>query len=130
MHVFWLSPVYCSQDLQVWKNVNLTLKLGLTALFTRLKIILLQCFQFSVFSFQFSAINDIQTDLNYQFFFSFYFVEKMLIVICGLLGCQKNMDNKCWFILYSISFSKKNVFFFSCLPTFWSNSLLRFYLKF
>ena len=112
MHVFWLSPVYCSQDPQVWKNVNLTLKLGLTALFTRLKIILLQCFQFSVFSFQFSAINDIQTDLNYQFFFSFYFVEKMLIVICGLLGCQKNMDNKCWFILYSISFSKKNVLFF------------------
>ena len=85
---------------------------------------------FSVFSFQFSAINDIQTDLNYQFFFSFYFVEKMLIVICGLLGCQKNMDNKCWFILYSISFSKKNVFFFSYLPTLWSNSLLRFYLKF
>ena len=34
-------------------------KMGLTALFTYLKIILLQCFQFSVFN----KINDIQTDL-------------------------------------------------------------------
>ena len=31
---------------------NLTLKLGSTAIFTYLKIISLQCFQFSVFSFQ------------------------------------------------------------------------------
>ena len=39
------------------------LKMGPTILFTQLKIILLQCFQFSVFSFQFSAtISSIQTD--------------------------------------------------------------------
>ena len=37
------------------ENANLTLKLGFTALFTHLKIILLQCFQFSV-------ISGIQTD--------------------------------------------------------------------
>ena len=37
--------------------------MGPTILFTHLKIILLQCFQFSVFSFQFSAtISSIQTD--------------------------------------------------------------------
>ena len=37
--------------------------MGPTILFTQLKIILLQCFQFSVFSFQFSAtISSIQTD--------------------------------------------------------------------
>ena len=38
-----------------------SLKMGLIALFTYLKIILLQCFQFSVFSF--SKISSIQTDL-------------------------------------------------------------------
>ena len=32
------------------ENINLTLKLGPTTLFTYFKIILLQCFQFSVFS--------------------------------------------------------------------------------
>ena len=40
------------------------LKIGLTVLLTHLKIILLQCFQFSVFSFQFSVstkISSIQT---------------------------------------------------------------------
>ena len=42
---FSVSPVYCSQDLQIRKNVNLTLKLGPTALFISLKIILLQDFQ-------------------------------------------------------------------------------------
>ena len=39
-----------------------SLKMGHTALFTHLKIILLQCFQFSVFSF--SKISSIQTDPN------------------------------------------------------------------
>ena len=37
-----------------------SLKMGLTALFTHLKIILLQCFQFSVFNF--NKISSIQTD--------------------------------------------------------------------
>ena len=47
---FWLGPVHCSRDPQVRKNANLTLKLGPTALFTHVKIISLQYFQFSVFS--------------------------------------------------------------------------------
>ena len=41
--------------------VTFSLKLGPTLLFTYLKIILLQCFQFSVFSF--SKISSIQTNL-------------------------------------------------------------------
>ena len=40
-----------------------SLKIGLTILLTHLKIILLQCFQFSVFNF--SKISYIQTELNY-----------------------------------------------------------------
>ena len=77
--------------------------------------------------------------LMLSIFFSFYFVEKMLIVI-WFVGLLKKM----WIInvgLFYISFSKKKKkstgknhtssdFFFPCLPTFWSDSLLRFYLKF
>ena len=44
-----------SRDPQVQNSVNFKLKLGLIALFIHLKIILLQCFQFS-------AINGIQID--------------------------------------------------------------------
>ena len=43
---------------------NFSLKMGLTVLFTHLKIILLQYFQFSVFSF--SKISSIQTDPWYK----------------------------------------------------------------
>ena len=45
-----MGPVHCSRDPQVRKNANIKLKLGPTALFTHLKIILLQCFQFSIIS--------------------------------------------------------------------------------
>ena len=41
-------------------SATFSLKMGPTVLFTHLKIILLQCFQFSVFSF--SKISSIQTD--------------------------------------------------------------------
>ena len=47
-------------DPQISLFSNFSLKMGLTVLFTHLKIILLQCF--SVFNFQFSAFNCIQTD--------------------------------------------------------------------
>ena len=47
---FWLDPVHCSGDPQVQNSAKSNLKLSLTELFTHLKIILLQCFQFSVFS--------------------------------------------------------------------------------
>ena len=49
-YIFSMSPVHCSQDLQVIISANITLKLGLTVLFTYLKIILLQYFKFSVIS--------------------------------------------------------------------------------
>ena len=52
---FCMGPVRCSRDPQVLFSAKTTLKLGLTTLFTHLKIILLQCFQFS-------AISGIQTD--------------------------------------------------------------------
>ena len=45
-----------------------SLKMDLTVLFTRLKIILLQCFQFSVFN----KISSIQTDLRIQWIFCFF----------------------------------------------------------
>ena len=56
---FYVCPMQCSRDLQVRISANSSLKLGSTALFTHLKIILLQCFQFS-------AINGIQTDPNFS----------------------------------------------------------------
>ena len=48
--VFLVGLVHYSRDLQILFSAKKTLKLGLTALFTHLKIILLQCFQFSVFN--------------------------------------------------------------------------------
>ena len=56
--VFSLGPVYCSRNLQVRKNAYFALKLGLTTLFTHLKIILLQYFQFLI-------ISGIQTNTYY-----------------------------------------------------------------
>ena len=45
-----VGPVHCSQDPQVLFLAKFSLKLGLTTLFIHLKIILPQCFQFSVIS--------------------------------------------------------------------------------
>ena len=42
--------MHCSRGSQVWISANFSLKLGPTALFIHLKIIFLQCFQFSVIS--------------------------------------------------------------------------------
>ena len=47
---FCVGPVHCSRDPQVLFLANFSLKFGFTAVFTHLKIILLQCFQFSIFS--------------------------------------------------------------------------------
>ena len=52
---FLVGLVHYLQDLQVLFFIKITLKLGLTVLFTHLKIILQHCFQFSV-------ISGIQTD--------------------------------------------------------------------
>ena len=48
--VFFVGPVHCLWDSQVQKNANIKLKLGSMVLITHLKIILLQYFQFLVFS--------------------------------------------------------------------------------
>ena len=49
LHLIFMGPWALFMGPTTWKkNANLTLKLGPTALFTHLKIILLQCFQFSI----------------------------------------------------------------------------------
>ena len=53
--IFYVDPVYCSRDLQVRILINFSSKLDPMTLFTHLKIIFLQCFQFS-------TIGSIQTD--------------------------------------------------------------------
>ena len=53
--------VHCLRTHKFHFSTIFSLKLGSTALFTHLKIILLQCFRFSVFSF--SKISSIQTDI-------------------------------------------------------------------
>ena len=60
---------YCSRDPQSSLfSAIFSLKIGLMALFTQLNIILLQYFQFSVFS----KINCIQTNRLYLYFLLFY----------------------------------------------------------
>ena len=65
-HKYWFSAVnraymHCSRTHKFHFLSIFSLKMGTTSLFTYLKIILLQCFQFSVFNF--SKINSIQTHL-------------------------------------------------------------------
>ena len=48
--LFYVDPMHYLWDLQVLFSVKTILKLGSMALFTHLKIILLQCFQFSAIS--------------------------------------------------------------------------------
>ena len=61
-----VDPVHCSRAHKFHFSATFSLKMGLTALFTHLKIILLQCFQFQ---FLVSAkISSIQTDLLYCFY--------------------------------------------------------------
>ena len=47
---FCVDPVYYSQDPRLFFSATFSLKLGPMTLFTHLKIILLQCFQFSTIS--------------------------------------------------------------------------------
>ena len=57
------ASVHCSQAHKFHFSAIFSLKMGPTVLFTYLKIILLQCFQFSVFNF--SKTSSIQTDHIY-----------------------------------------------------------------
>ena len=70
---FLVGPVHCSWDPQVLYSEKKTLKLGPTILFTHLKIILLQCFQFSVFN-------------NKQYL-------NRLFIFISFLQCQPNKEN-------------------------------------
>ena len=47
--VFCVGLVHCTGNSQVQISANFSLKLGFMVLFTHLKLIFLQCFQFSVF---------------------------------------------------------------------------------
>ena len=71
--VFPVGLVHCSQDPQTSFLLKISLKMDLTALFTYLKIILLQCFQFLVSVF--SKINYIQAHPMYAFGLRFWFVH-------------------------------------------------------
>ena len=51
------TSVYCLWTHKFHFSVTFSLKMGPTALFTHLKIILLQCFSVFSFSFQFSAVS-------------------------------------------------------------------------
>ena len=60
------ARIYCLETHKYYFLTTFSLKIGPMILFTYLKIILLQCFQFSIFSF--SKISSIQTDLwSYTF---------------------------------------------------------------
>ena len=71
--VFPVGLVHCSQDPQTSFLLKISLKMDLTALFTYLKIILLQCFQFLVSVF--SKISYIQAHPMYAFGLRFWFVR-------------------------------------------------------
>ena len=71
--------VYCSRTHKFHFSATFSLKMGLTILFTHLKIISLQCFSVFSFSFQFSAVSkrtlSIFSDLKFSFiYFSFAFL--------------------------------------------------------
>ena len=72
-----VGPMHYSRDPQVSFSANITSNLSPTALFTNLKIILLQYFQFS-------AINGIQTDHAYQILFKsyviYYSIDKLIFM--------------------------------------------------
>ena len=75
--------------------VTFSLKLGPTILFTHLKIILLQYFRFSVFSF--SKINSIQTDP----LFYFYYSEDLLFYFyCSKVTQVANWSKNCGIFLF------------------------------
>ena len=74
---------------------NFSLKMGPTSLFTHLKIILLQCFQFSVFSF--NKISSIQTHLKLvsysKSFTHFHYSERFISIFFNLQVGEENLDS-------------------------------------
>ena len=82
----WLSTVNSATVHYLWTHkfhfsATFSLKMGPTALFTHLKIILLQCFQFSVFNF--SKISSIQTD-PYSWYFTSFLLNFFFFLMFGV----------------------------------------------
>ena len=78
--------MHCSRIHKHHFSVTFSLKMGFTVLFTHLKIILLQCFQFSIFNF--NKINSIQTDPYYLIIELFTSVS---IILCDPPGTHRDI---------------------------------------
>ena len=96
----WLSAVnsvhmHCLRTHKFHFLSIFSLKMGPTSLFTHLKIILLQCFQFSVFSF--SKISSIQTHLKLvsysKSFTHFHYSERFISIFFNLQVGEENLDS-------------------------------------
>ena len=85
------TSVYCLRTNKFHFSVTFSLKMDLTVLFTHLKIILLQCFQFSVFSF--SKISSIQTDPQYLIKQEFY-VGTFFQLVCSFCVHSRYIHNR------------------------------------
>ena len=77
------EPVHCSWTHKFHFLSIFSLKMSPTVLFTYLKIILLQCFQFSVFSF--SKISSIQTHPKSSFLFWDVLIYSLTWKVCKLI---------------------------------------------
>ena len=82
---------HCSRTHKFHFLLIFSLKIGPTVLFTYLKIILLQCFQFSIFSF--SKISSIQTDPNIWFGFLWFIYIEFLILYTKLTHLVQKLKN-------------------------------------
>ena len=72
---FFCEQVHCSRTYKLHFLSTFSLKIGPTVLFTHLKIILLQYFQFSIFNF--SKISSIQTDPKNLVYFLVYHMHQI-----------------------------------------------------
>ena len=77
------GPVHCLWTHKFHFLSIFSLKMSPTVLFTHLKIILLQCFQFSVFSF--SKISSIQTHPKSSFLFWDVLIYSLTWKVCKLI---------------------------------------------
>ena len=108
-YVFCVRLVHCSRDLQILFSTKTTLKLGLIVLFTHLKIILLQYFQFSVFSSQQSTVSkQIPNFQKYPYF--------LIIFLNNIVSTPlNNLYTNHWAIYFSLS-SHNHHPHFCCFP--------------
>ena len=77
LHLISVGLIHCSRDPQVRNSAKSTSKLDLTALFTHLKIILLQHFHFSV-------IGGIQTNPHFTIYLIFATIHEFHYTILAI----------------------------------------------